>query len=469
MGAKTKAARKIRAAEEFDPGRLSAALGLPKDGGVSVTSWTLAEIFNARDLQMRGSFYLPARMAESMRTDDALSVAYDNRLDPQRCVPVEIVAAQGARGASVAAEARALFGQGGVGIHPDTMADINGCLVDHGVAFGVNVATPREDGSRVDFEMKHWPIEYVRWDPVVRCFKARVDPESVPSSEVSAADLNAGLFGFVGGYEVPIIHGDGRWVIFQKHEITPFKHGAILAAAIVWARHAYAIRDWSKGSVAHGSAKVIGTMPTGVALQNSSGGGLTPEATAMAALLRSIGTSDSPAGIKPAGSTIDFLTNSSTAWQVWQELVANAEKAAARIYLGTDGTLGTQGGAPGVDIGALFGVATTKVQGDFAAIERGLRTGVIEPWCAMNFGDSSLAPTRRYMLPDSDADALKKSLADRTAAFSAALKGLHDAGVALTQEHVSGLAADFGVRAPILPVAPSPAAVVSPAALRAVT
>lgn len=461
MGAKSRRAEKIRSAAEFDTARLSAELNLPKDGGISLASWTLADIFNARDAQMKGLFYLPARMAESMRTDDALAVAYENRLAPQRCIPVQLVGKGGARGASVRAEADALFGQCGVGIHPDTMADVHGCLVNHGVAFGVNVATPRQDGSRIDFELKYFPIEYIRWDPVVRLFKARVDPSSMPPNEISPADLKSGVYGMIGGFEVPIIHGDGRWVVFQKHEITPFRQeAAILAGAIVWARHAYAIRDWAKGSVAHGNTKFVGAMPEGVALQKAGSGVLTEEAFAFLELLKALASADSPVGIKPAGATVDLMTNTSTAWQVWNELVLNAEKAAARIYLGTDGTLGASGGAPGVDISALFGVASTKVQGDLACIERGLQTGVIEPWCAMNFGDSSLAPYRRYMVPDGDSDALKRSLGERTASFSAALKGLADAGIPITQDHVDGLAADFDVRAPKLPV---PATVTSPA------
>lgn len=469
MGAKSRRAEKIRDADEFNVSRLSAELLLPKDGLVSLTSWTLADIFNARDAQMKGLFYLPSRMAESMRTDDALAVAYENRLAPQRCIPVELVAKGGARGVSVRGEADALFGQCGVGIHPDTMADVHGCLVNHGVAFGVNVATPRPDGSRIDFELKYFPIEYVRWDPVVRMFKARVDPTSVPPNEVVPADLASGVYGMLAGFEVPIIHGDGRWVVFKKHEYTPFKQeAAILAGAIVWARHAYAIRDWAKGSVSHGNTKFVGSMPEGVALQKAGGGALTDEASAFLELLKALASADTPIGIKPAGSTVDLMTNTSQAWQVWKELVSNAEAAAARIYLGTDGTLGSKGGAPGVDISALFGVAFTKVQGDLACIERALQTGVIEPWCAMNFGDSSLAPYRRYMVPDGDADALKKSLADRTAAFSAALKGLFDAGIAITQEHVNGLASDFGVRAPVLPQAAAasvdPAAGAAPAA-----
>lgn len=74
MGAPSKRARKVRQAAEFDVTRLRAALRSPVSTGY-VYAWTLAEIFAARDAQMRGQFALAARLAESMRTDDALAVA----------------------------------------------------------------------------------------------------------------------------------------------------------------------------------------------------------------------------------------------------------------------------------------------------------------------------------------------------------------------------------------------------------
>jgi hypothetical protein len=215
----------------------------------------------------------------------------------------------------------------------------------------------------------------VRWDSTEGVFKTRIED----------------------GAEETIVHGDGRWTIFCKNEIEPFKHGALLPAALVWARHAFAIRDWAKGSVAHGNAKIIGEMPEGVPMQNENG--TTEEAAAFMQLLEAVCYSDAGVGIRPAGSKTDYLVNGSTAWQVFDNLVQNAEKAAARVYLGTDGTLGAQGGAPGVDIQALFGVAATIVEGDLECLERGFKSGVIEPWTALNFGDSSRAPNEPGRAP----------------------------------------------------------------------
>lgn len=448
MGRTSKRATKIRQGDEFSPARLAREVGAPRDSTSAVYSWSLEEIFNARNAQMRGDFRLAVRAAESMRTDDALFVAYSNRLDPLACVGVEIVpASDKGKAVSVAAEAEALFGQDGIGIAPGALADVEGCLVNHGVAFGVVTMTPREDGSRIDSRMSYWPIEHVRWDSNRRCFLTRVDGATVTAAEYASVD-GAAVFSTL---DVPIVHGDGRWIVFSAHEHEPFKQtAALLPALIVWARHAFGSRDWTKGSVAHGAAKVVGEMPAGVALQSGKGE-LTAEAAAFLTLLRAIATGDAPVGIRPAGAKTEFLTNTSTAWQVWAELVSNAEKAAARIYLGTDGTLGSQGGAPGVDVTALFGVALTKVKGDAETIERALLTGLIEPWCAVNFGDSTLAPSRRYMLPDADEEAWRAAEGTRRQAFYADVAAAKAGGFVVNQDFVDAVARVHDVTAPTLP------------------
>ena len=459
----SKRARKIRVSTDFDLARLKNGVLEPTSYG-GAYGWDLQSIRDARDQQMLGIFSGPSRLADAMRTDDALFVAFENRLAPQRCLKVSIVPAKGPRGGSIAQEAEALFGENGIAVRPDTMSDIVGTLANHGVAFAHVTWTPRDDGSRWDCEVNAWPIEFVRWDPIGRTFETQVDQTSMAEALASGAKSTS---------SVPITHGDGRWIVFRKHELSPWKHEAcILPAALVWARHAFALRDWSKGSASHGNAKVVGEMPEGVDLQGVDGG-MTSEAAAFLELLTSIASQDQPVGIRPAGSKTEFLSNSSGAWQVWNELAANAERAAARIYLGTDGILGAVGGAPGVDVAALFGVATTKVQGDLAALERGILTGVIEPWCAVNFGDSSLAPQRIYVIPDADADAVKANFATRQTAFHADVKAYRENGFDITQNLIDEIAKLHDVPAfalapvvePVAAVTEQPAA---PTALRAV-
>jgi hypothetical protein len=427
MGATSKRAKKIRTGSEFDLIRLAAETRAPKVSS-GTYAWDLDAIRSARDSQMIGRFMLPARLAESTRTDYAIFASFLNRLAPQRGLPVKLEAANDtARAVKIRDEAEALFGRGGVGIHPDTLSDIDGTLANHGVAFAVNTVTPREDGSRVDFEVKSWPIEFVRWDPIARAYCTQTENR----------------------VEEYICHGDGRWIVFQEHEHEPWKYGALLAVAILWADHAFGIRDRAKASTAHGNAKVVGTMPEGVPLQGNESGGLTQEAQSFLDLIRAIASVDTPAGIKPAGSTIDYITNGSRAWEIFKEIISSGDKAADRIYLGHDVTATAAGGDA---VGYLFGVRNDIVEGSLRAIERGLRTGAIEPWTAINFGDSSLAPSRIYLMPDADEDARRKSLADRTSAFHEAVKRAKDNGFDVTQSYLDALAADFGIISPKLPV-----------------
>jgi len=153
-------------------------------------------------------------------------------------------------------------------------------------------------------------------------------------------------------------------------------------------------------------------------------------------------------GIKPFGSVLDYITNNSTAWQIFKEIIDSGDKAADRVYLGHDITVSAAGGDA---VGYLFGVRNDIVEGSLRAIERGLRTGVIEPWAALNFGDSSLAPDRVYMLPDADEDARRKSLAERTKAFHEAIEAAKKNSFDVTTKYVTDLALEFGIIAPPLP------------------
>jgi hypothetical protein len=446
-----KRAQVVRSGDEFSLAEMSAHLEPPRDTALSSTMWTVPQIRAARDAQLRGEFEQPAKMAAMMRTDDALFVARDNRLAPQRCVGVTIQpAGDGPQETAkrYAAEAEALYGTDGVAIAPGSIADVNGDLADHGIAIGYLTPQVREDGSRVDLYFDHWPMEAVRFESWTGRLMTRVETMPTEGSRFQSRML----------LDVPINHGDGRWVVFANHSTKPWRQSAaLLPASLVWARHAHGVIDWVKASGAHGNAKVVGEMPADMLIRGKEGD-LTKEAQDFMALLRAVASKDAPVGLKPAGAGLDYLVNSSNAWQVWKELIMNAEKAAARIYLGTDGVLGSQGGAPGVDISQLFGVATTKVQGDLTTIERGFHSGVLVPWCAINFGDSRLAPRRVYDMPDADSAAARKEYAEASAAFWADIERHRTLGFELTQDYVNELAKRYGVRAPTLGEMPAPPA-----------
>ncbi len=384
-------------------------------------SWDLAEIRGARDAQLRGHFQQPVRLAESMRTDDALFVAYHNRIAPQSSVQAQLTACAGSRGLGPSKKAAA-----SVQIPRSVLAGIHGTLANHGIAIGYNDHEVSDDGTRTDFKMVEWPLEHVKWNASREVLETRTRD----------------------GQTADIVHGDGRWSVFRKFYDRPWTQEAcILPGSFIWATHAEGLKDWAMSSASHGLAKMIAELPEGVSLQVA-GGGLSPEAQAILTMLQDMLSGNAGVGIRPAGSKTEFIANNSSAWQIFLELILNREKAAARVYLGTDAILGATGGAPGVDISALFGVATTKLQGDFWAIEQGVNTGVYQPWAAVNYGDSSYAPGLVYQLPDPDAAEKSEEQAAKRERLHKTIKEMKAEGMIVDQKTVDALCKEIGIETP---------------------
>lgn len=383
-------------------------------------SWTLESIRAARDDQQAGHFEMPVKLAKAMRTDDALFTAYQNRIAPISSVTAGYQARGGARGEAVKRRA-----QQGLIIPRAVIAGINGTLANHGIAVGRVTRGVDDAGARVTMRLTEWPLEHVRWN------------DSNEVLETRTRD----------GFPIPIVHGDGNWIVFKKFEDEPWtQQAAILPGSLIWAGHAEGLSSWAAASYAHGLAKILGLLGEGNDITDAEGA-LTPTAATFLNMLRDLASGDSVAGIAPPGSDVKFLSNGSSAWQVFAELILDRNKAAARVYQGTDAALGSVGGAPGVDISALFGVASTIVQGDVTAIEDGLFTGLIEPWCALNEGSSLYAPRFVFDLPDPDAEAKRKASHDGNLRIAEAIKAFRDAGVEVTQATLDSLRALYGVTA----------------------
>jgi hypothetical protein len=420
-------AKRQRSHNEFDVLELVNNFRPPvRSTGVDGGQWNLAAIRSAREQQMRGQFERPVAMSKMMGADDAIAVARKRRLAPHRSLPITLVAPSSApESAAVLAEAMPLYGPRGTCVTRKTVANLNRALADHGLAVGYNVHTPRLDGSRVDIELRYWPLEFVRWDAAEGILKARL------------AD----------GSEVPIIHGDGRWVVFAGYEVEPWTtdDAALLSGSVnVWGVHAFALRDVAKASTGHGNAKVLGKLPPGLAIKS-------PEGVLMLDALRVLASNESSYGLIPDGATAQFLSNPDANWQIFDSLIGSREKAAARIYLGTDGTLGQTNGAPGVDLQGLFGISNAIVEADLEALEDGIQSGTIDVWAAINFGSSCVAPRRVYLRPDSDSAARGKALSERVDAFNKAIKDDRDNGFVVDQAHVDKRAKEYDVTPPMLP------------------
>jgi hypothetical protein len=175
---------------------------------------------------------------------------------------------------------------------------------------------------------------------------------------------------------------------------------------------------------------------------------LTPEAQGMLNTIAALVSGDAGAGIIPAGAQTNLLYNGSTAWQVFKELGLDRGKAAMRIYLGTDAALGSQGGAPGVDISALFSVASTRIQGDLEALERGFREGMIEPWSRMHAIAGEDTPTLTYAMPDVDGERRSAQEASAIERLGVIVETMKKAGLEVTQDTINQLVDVLGISVP---------------------
>jgi hypothetical protein len=449
-----KKGRPVQTAASYDLDRLRQRVDPPLQPSIALAP-TLADIMDARDLQLAGKFHVPYEMAARMNTDDAIFVARQARLAPIEAMEVAIEAADDSgKSGRIAGHARPLFGPGGTSCSLEDDKAINRDLADHGLAIGINQQwCPRPDGSGIDVVHKHWPLRDVEWDAGAERLVALVRVDADPPSTTAPASI-----GRLGRHisSVPIVHGDGRWVVYQNQAHHSWQHdAAVLAGFLVWARHAFGASDWAAVSRSHGSPKSLGTLPEKtsiqVAVKDAEGNPtdqleLSPEARDYLALLGDMSSLAQPYGIQAFGSDTQLIVNSSTAWQVFSELMSNAERAAARVWTGTDAILlGAQTGAPGIDISQLFGVASTIIQGDLGVISRARHTGVIVPWTALNYGTSARAPQRVYQIPDPDLQRAREQHIANEAAFVAAVGARRAAQMLVTQEWVDELADRLGV------------------------
>jgi hypothetical protein len=388
-------------------------------------SWSLQRIREVRDQQQRGCFEMPVRLAEAMRTDDALFTAYQARVATQSAIALTW---QPSSESSNARKSRAAIkrAQASIKVPQHVRQSILGTMANHGLAIGyveqATVDTPV--GPTIAFTLTEWPLEFVRYVTADGTLETRVKD---------------------GGLPVKITHGDGRWVVFSKFGVLPWTQDAcLLPAALLWAAHAEGLADWAGASAAHGQPRVIGELPEGIPLGDSLGG-LSPDAQKFLDLITDLINGDAAAGIRPFGAKTDWIANTSTAWQVFTELINNREGAAAKIYLGTDAILGARGGAPGVDVAALFGIATTRIQGDLEALERGFCEGLILPWCALHGVAVEDAPRLVYELPDVDKDKRSEQEGLAVTRLADAVDAMKRAGLIVDQDVIDALAKVLGV------------------------
>lgn len=397
--------------------------------------WTVADIQAARAAQMRGQFKQSSRLLRSAKTEPSIYSPLLNRIAPHRGLPRDIVSRCKLEGASeiIRQEAVSTFAADGVSLTPGVLADIFEGLAMQGIKVCQNVWTVREDGARVDVTLTSYPTEYLEWSETDRT-----------------------LYAWTAAGRVPVVHGDGTWVVFQLHDEEPWSWGALVALANLWIDLAYGRRDRANAAESAGDAKYIGTLPDGFATNSAEGRALLAEMEMLYEIRRVM--------LKPFGAEVERLDATAQNWQIFKELLESDDKAAQKVLLGQDGTMTNSGGSY-VKAWGLFGVRNDIVESDLSAVGRGVSTGVLRPWSIQNF-DRWDHLEYRWMMPDADEDARRESLATRRKSLYEDIASARANGMLVNQAYVDAVAKAYGIDPPQLaptPVAPSESNAPAPA------
>ncbi len=135
--------------------------------------------------------------------------------------------------------------------------------------------------------IERWPMQYAWWFATLGTF------------QVTAAE---GL--------VTVRHGDGKWIVLTPYGLRSWMNGAVRCpldsrGAGTKVRTYYAIRFRAQYAAVHGSPAPIGTLPSNIQLKSAQG----QQFLRLIKMLRD----GRAAGVKPLGSTIEYLEAQATA------------------------------------------------------------------------------------------------------------------------------------------------------------
>lgn len=418
--------KQLPPADAFDLANFpEAADAWPRNLGLA--SWTKPMIDEARAALARGQFRRPVELWRSAKTDAAIYASALNRIAPMAGLPMDLVAGSpeghasrpGGLGERAMIEGRLQFLGGETAAPLEVLADVNEELAAFGLSVCQNVRREREDGSRVDVRLENWPLEYVE--------HFERGPDGGRGLYAQSADRSW----------TPIVHGDGQWVVFQAHAQEPWTWGALMALCDVWASRAFARRDRTKNSESQGDSKWIGTLPQGIATSSPEGVAMLKQLLALYQRRRAM--------LKPYGSEVERNEAMSQNWQIFKEIIESDNTDAAKILLGQD-VSNTANTSQRLSSAQIFGIRNDLVERDLNTMARAINTGTIRPWQAWNFGRVDLVDGLAWQFPDFDQDTRRESLAKRYDALVANVKGLREAGINVTQDLLTGLCADYGLR-----------------------
>lgn len=396
-----------------------------------VSSWTIPLLRAARDLHQVGEFFGSGMLAETVMTDARVASANARRIGAVAGIPRRVTPPKRWNGKGLSEEIRegvqSLFHAESLSLSPGMVCECEWNLANMGFGIIQNVWRYDRAAQLLRPELRVWPAQLSNYSATARRY------------QVSTTD---GL--------VTVTPGDGKWIVLEPKGRRSFLHGAIRAVALLWADRAYAQRDRSNHSAAHGSVRPIGYLPEGVRTTG-------PEGKKMERALRNL---DNPraGAVFSFGSKVTPYEPVTLAWQIFTQIDKATTEDFDVLYCGL-------ANSPAVyqTKGQVEGVKADIVRADVDEMRARFRHGLVGPYVALNYGDDpDLVPgLDGWAVPDASEDDRRAAEIARHASFAEAVKAETDAGLLVDEERLEYLAEVYGVRTPKLaPPKPTPPALV---------
>ncbi|HEV8462065.1 MAG TPA: DUF935 family protein [Gaiellaceae bacterium] len=400
--------------------------------------WTIDLIRSARQQHDLGQFRDSVRLRDAITTDPRVTGSLSQRVAAASTLPWKVCPSDYQNGRGMVETARGeieeWIADRSTIFPPSEARGVIEDLAMYGVAILQNHWSPRADGSRWDItKIERWPMQYAWWHATLGTY------------QVTAAE---GL--------VTVRHGDGKWIVLTPYGLRSWMNGAVRCLSIPWADRTYAIRFRAQYAAVHGSPAPIGTLPSNIQLKSAQG----QQFLRLIKMLRD----GRAAGVKPLGSTIEYLEAQATAGgAVFRQIVDCSDADIAYALHGLDGTQENAVYKPPT----LQGVRYDLVELDARTLDVALTQGAAMPWTVINFGDPRVCPRFERTIPDLEKEQRDKANAAQVDAFTRGLAELETAGIQVTQDVIDAMQALYlgGMALPQLIKSPKPVAVQPPAAI----
>ncbi len=330
-----------------------------------------------------GAFTQPAMLAEAMGRDDRIAAALRTRTQGLFGSPRNILPAQdNAKAEKVAEELEQQWSQ----IFPDAQIEQ---VFWWGVHFGFGLAEiiwERDSGAWTP-RLKFWHPQFAWWNWGPRHYF------------VTTQDAGT----------IEILPGDGNWLVYsQGGYYRGWMTGLIRSLAVPWLIRQWAYRDWARASEVLGLGIKKATVPSTATADDKDQFFASLQSLGNESLVVLPQMDDGKGGF---GFEFEKSVSSEGQAAAFKELIGKTEDSIAIAVLGQNLTTEVHGGSRAA-ARVHNEIRLDYRRADARSLADAIRSQVLRPWAAYNFGDPELAPRVEWDVePEDDRQAAAQALA----------------------------------------------------------